>query len=72
MMTPLGILLGTASSSLLEGRVAVLIEGSFNALAAGAFIYVAILDAINAEMSRRDDRFAPFVRSTLITQVNFR
>jgi zinc transporter 1/2/3 len=66
MMTPLGILLGTGASSLLEGRVAVLLEGSFNALAAGTFIYVAILDVINAEMSRRDDRIAHFVRSTWI------
>lgn len=35
MMTPLGTLLGMASSSPLEGRVAVLLEGSLNALAAG-------------------------------------
>lgn len=66
LMTPLGIVLGTVASSLLEGRAAVLIEGSFNALAAGTFIYVAILDVINAEMSTIDDRVAHFVRSTLI------
>ena len=66
LMTPLGIFLGTGASSLLEGRIAVLLEGSFNALAAGTFIYVAILDVINAEMSRRDDRIAHFVRSALI------
>ncbi len=65
-MTPLGIFLGTGASSLLGGRIAVLLEGSFNALAAGAFIYAAILDVINAEMSRREDRIAHFVRSTLI------
>ena len=35
-------------------------------LAAGTFIYIAILDVINAEMSRTDDRVAHFVRSTLI------
>ena len=66
MMTPLGIILGAGASSLVEGRIAMLLEGSFNALAAGTFIYVAILDVINAEMSRRDDRIAHFVRSTLI------
>lgn len=65
-MTPLGILVGTVASHLLEGQAAKLIEGSFNALAAGTFIYVAILDVINAEMSRIDDRVAHFIRSTLI------
>ena len=43
-----------------------LIEGSFNALAAGTFIYVAILDVIDAEMSSMDDRVAHFARSALI------
>ena len=64
-MTPLGIVLGTVASELLEGGTAVLIEGSFNALAAGTFIYVAIMDVINAEMSSRDDRLAHFVRSVM-------
>ena len=66
VMTPLGIVLGTVGLNLLEGRAAMLIEGSFTALAAGTFIYVAILDMIDAEMSRIDDRIARFVRSALI------
>ncbi len=65
VMTPLGILLGTVASNLLAGQAALLIEGAFNALAAGTFIYIAILDVINAEMSRIDDRVAHFIRSTL-------
>ena len=65
VMTPLGIVLGMVASSIVEGQVATLIEASFNALAAGTFIYVAILDVINAEMSRIDDRVAHFIRSTL-------
>jgi len=65
-MTPLGIVLGTVASNLIEGQAVELIEGCFNALAAGTFIYVAILDVINAEMSRIDDRVAHFIRSTLI------
>ena len=65
-MTPLGIAIGTGASSLLEGQVATLIEGSFNALAAGTFVYVAILDVISAEMSRTDDRVAHFIRSAMI------
>ena len=66
LMTPLGIALGTVASGFFEGRAALLIEGSFNALAAGTFIYIAILDIINAEMSRIDDRIAHFVRSSLL------
>lgn len=65
-MTPLGIVVGTVASNLLEGQAVELIEGCFNALAAGTFIYVAILDVINAGMSRIDDRVAHFIRSTLI------
>ena len=66
VMTPVGIGLGAVGLSLLEGRAAMLIAGSFTALAAGTFIYVAILDVIDAEMSRLDDRVAHFVRSALI------
>jgi zinc transporter ZupT len=65
-MTPVGIVLGTVASGLLESTTAVLIEASFNALAAGTFIYVAILDVINTEMSSIDDRVAHFVRSVMI------
>jgi len=65
-MTPLGIVLGTVASGLLEGPTAALVEGSFNALAAGTFIYIAILDVINAEMSSADDRVAHFVRSAMV------
>ena len=66
LMTPLGILLGTVASNLLEDQAATLIEGGFMALAAGTFIYVAILDVIDAEMSRFDDRVARFVSSALM------
>ena len=65
-MTPLGIVLGAVAYGLIEGTAAVLLEAGFNALAAGTFIYVAILDVINAEMSSRDDRVAHFVRSAMI------
>ena len=64
-MTPLGIVLGTLASSLLEGPEALLFEAIFNALAAGTFIYVAILDVINAEMSSYQDRLARFTLSTM-------
>ena len=60
VMTPLGIMLGTLASGLYEGHAALLIEGSFNALAAGTFVYVAILDVIDAEMSRTDESYCTF------------
>ena len=42
-----------------------LIEGSFNAFAAGTFIYVAIVNIIDAELSRRNVRVAKYVMSVL-------
>ncbi len=65
LMTPLGILLGATVSSLMRGESAALAEGVFNALAAGTFIYVAILDVIGGEMGRIEDRMARFVSSAL-------
>ena len=65
-MTPVGIALGTIASGLLEGPTAVLVEGGFNALAAGTFIYIAILDVINVEMCSAADRIANFVRSAMV------
>ncbi len=56
LMTPLGILFGTAASGLMQGEGAELAVGVFNALAAGTFIYVAIMDMIDAELKRGDDR----------------
>ena len=65
LMTPLGILFGTSVSSLMGGESAELFEGVFNALAAGTFIYVAIMDVIDGEMGRIEDRMARFVSSAL-------
>ena len=46
-------------------RIAALIEGSFNAIAAGTFIYVAAVEIIDAEMSTREMRLAKYVLSAL-------
>ena len=66
LMTPLGIMFGTTVSSLMQGESAKLVEGVFNALAAGTFIYVAVMDVIDGEMGRIEDRMARFVSSALI------
>ena len=64
-MTPVGILAGMLGASVLRSEDAALVEGSFNALAAGTFIYIAIVDIIDEEFSKRDVRTAKFVMSTL-------
>lgn len=60
MMTPLGLLAGTAASAALSGNIATLIEGSFDALAAGTFIYVAVLDIIDEELAKEGDKIVKF------------
>ena len=68
LMTPLGILFGSVAAGLLEGKVASLGEGVFNALAAGTFIYIAILGVLGEELSRRQEQVARFVASTMMGQ----
>lgn len=66
-MTPLGVLAGTFAAGLLakDGHDTALIEGGFNALAAGTFIYMAILHIIDAELASRESRVARFVASSI-------
>jgi zinc transporter 1/2/3 len=58
--TPLGLLIGTLASAVVQGDVATLLEGSFDALAAGTFIYVAVLDIIDEELADSEDKLAKF------------
>ena len=64
-MTPLGILLGTVASNLLRDQAPHCSRAASSHWRRGTFIYVAILDVIDAEMSRFDDRVAHFVSSAL-------
>lgn len=64
-MTPLGILIGLMTSVAFEGTNALLFNGGFNALAAGTFIYVAILHIIDEELSKRDIRVAKYTLSVV-------
>ncbi len=66
-MTPFGVLIGLLSAVSLAGneKTTALIAGSFNALAAGTFIYVATVEIIDSEMSTREMRLAKYVPSAL-------
>ena len=64
-MTPIGIILGSVLASLLSGHAAQLFEGVFDALAAGTFIYVAVLDVIGEEFAVSGDRVAKFVLAAM-------
>ena len=50
-ITPIGIVGGMTFGSYLTGQTAVIWEGAFNAVAAGTFIYIAIVDVIGSELS---------------------
>ncbi len=60
MMTPVGLLVGIVASASLLSSTATLIEGAFDALTAGTFIYVAVLDIIDEELSKDEDKLAKF------------
>ncbi|MCP4330637.1 MAG: ZIP family metal transporter [Alphaproteobacteria bacterium] len=45
--TPIGLALGTGFQHLLTDRTGLLVEASFDALAAGTFLYIAALDVIH-------------------------
>jgi len=57
IMTPLGIVLGTGISALLNSTGEQMFEALFDAIAAGTFLYIASLDVIREEfIPARDDR----------------
>lgn len=51
IMTPLGIFLGSALNKTFGSQTGQILEGVFDSLAAGTFIYVAVLDIIEEEFS---------------------
>ena len=54
-MTPLGVFLGLMFSRILTGETAILLETVFDALAAGTFIYVAVIDIIGEAFEEKID-----------------
>ena len=66
-MTPVGVAVGLlATNTLGENETATAWAiGLFNSFAAGTFIYMAIVEMIDAELARRDVRVAKFVMSVI-------
>ncbi len=60
-MTPLGILFGAVLDHFLEETHGRLFEGMFDAVAAGTFIYIAILEIISKEFAVRERVAQKFV-----------
>ena len=58
--TPLGILLGTALGQNLEGDLRLGFEAAFLSLAAGTFVYVALLDILRDELLEPGNRRSLF------------
>jgi solute carrier family 39 (zinc transporter), member 1/2/3 len=60
-MTPLGIVLGAGLDHLLQDRYGRLFEGIFDSLAAGTFLYIAIIEIIGREFSAKSQMGLKFV-----------
>ncbi len=59
-MTPLGIAIGAVLGALLSGKGAAWFEGIFDALAAGTFLYIAVIDIVESEFAKPGDAGAKF------------
>ena len=60
-MTPLGILMGSTLTAVLTGTAEQLITTTFDALAAGTFLYIALVDIIDVEFTRAKDKWFKFI-----------
>ena len=64
-MTPLGIMIGSFIINVLSGSAAEFSIAMFDALAAGTFIYVAIMDIFQEEFKNRQNTYMKFIMSVL-------
>lgn len=64
-MTPLGVLIGAFIANVLTGAGAELTIAFFDALAAGTFLYVAIMEIFSEELNQPKDTLLKFVVATL-------
>ena len=67
VMTPLGIMFGIASGLILvpEGEGYAIMQGTFNCFAAGTFIYIAVVDIIDKELTMHQRQMARYVLSAV-------
>lgn len=61
LMTPLGILLGAIGSHYLTGPTSRLLEGIFDGLAAGTFLYVAVAEIVDKEFATAEAKYGKFL-----------
>ncbi len=64
-MTPMGVLLGTAVGSALEGPDEALAESIFDGLAAGTFLYVAVVNILTEEFAAPNKRATLFASTAI-------
>jgi len=60
VMTPIGIIIGSVLSEIDSNRTALWFEAVFDALAAGTFVYIAVLDIINEVFETPQKRWPKF------------
>jgi zinc transporter 1/2/3 len=60
-MTPLGIVLGSLLSRGMSSSTGQIVEGIFDSLAAGTFLYIAVLDIIEEEFSIPGNELLKFI-----------
>ena len=70
IMTPVGIIIGFTTSFIIvpETKYYSMILGSFNAFAAGTFIYIAVLDIIDKELSSHQKQMNKYVNESVASQ----
>ena len=61
VMTPLGLLVGTLFSQVLHSDAARLLEGTFDALAAGTFVYIATFEILPGIFDKRQGHIRTFL-----------
>ncbi|MCK5451666.1 MAG: ZIP family metal transporter, partial [Candidatus Omnitrophica bacterium] len=63
-MTPVGIVCGLVLTAFLQNKAELMVEGVFDALAAGTFLYVAFIDIIEEEFVLPQDKGYKFILLT--------
>lgn len=59
-MTPLGVVIGSGMTAVMTGAAELLVTSVFDALAAGTFLYVALIDIVEREFARPEARRLKF------------